>query len=100
MRIFETIENSHGESRARGSFEDMSTYIPGVFELPVEVDPVVHPGSMMQHEYTGDDMSMQGHTVMSDSSQRHVEICSGIYMDVLDGREEIHLGENVDFTPL
>jgi hypothetical protein len=54
----------------------------------------------MQQEYTGDDMSMQGHTVTSDSSQRHAEICSRIQMDVLDCREEIHLGEHADVTPL
>jgi len=35
MRIFETVEHSHmhGDSRARGSFEDTSMCVPGVFEL-------------------------------------------------------------------
>jgi hypothetical protein len=54
--------------------EDTSICVPRVVDLQVEVDPVVRPGSMMQHEYTGDDMSMQEHTVMSDSSQRHAEM--------------------------
>jgi hypothetical protein len=88
----------HGDSRTRDSFEDTSICVSRAVDLPVEVDPVVHPGSMMQMEYTGDDMSMQGHTVISDSSQRHVEICSRIQMDVLDCREETHLGEHADVT--
>jgi hypothetical protein len=60
-RIFETVEHSHmhGDSRARDSFEDTSICVPRAVDLHVEVDPVVHPGSTMQHEYTGDDMSMQ-----------------------------------------
>jgi hypothetical protein len=79
-RIFETVKHSHmhGDSRARNSFEDTSICVPRAVDLHVEVDPVVHPGSMMQHEYTGDDMSMQEHTVVSDSSQRHIEMYSGI----------------------
>jgi hypothetical protein len=48
--------------------EDTSICVLRVVDLQVEVDPVVCPGSMMQKEYTGDDMSMQGHTMMSDSS--------------------------------
>jgi hypothetical protein len=54
----------------------------------------------MQHESTGDDMSMPGHTVMSDSSQRHVEICSQIRTDVRYCGEETNLGEYADFTLL
>jgi len=80
--------------------EDTSICVPRVVDLPVEVDSVVRPGSMMQQQYTGDDMSMQGHTVMSDSSQRHAETCNQIQMDVLDCREETHLGRHADFTPL
>jgi hypothetical protein len=37
-------------------------------DLHVEVDPVVNPRSMRLQVYTGDYMSMQGHTVMSGSS--------------------------------
>jgi hypothetical protein len=72
-RIFETVEHSHthGDSRARGSFEDTSICVPGVVDLQVEVDPVVSPGSLLLHEYTGDYRSMQEHTMMSDSPQRH-----------------------------
>jgi hypothetical protein len=45
MRIFEIIEHSHmhGDSRFRGSYEDTSICAPGVANLHVEVDPVVHP---------------------------------------------------------
>jgi len=101
-RIFETVEHSHthGDSGTRGSFEDTSICVLRAVDLHVEVDPVVHPGSMMQQEYTGDDMSMQGHTMMSDSSQRQAKICCRIQMDVLDCKEETHLGEHVDASPL
>jgi hypothetical protein len=45
MRIFETIEQSHthGDSRARGSYEDTSICVPILVDLHVEVEPVVHP---------------------------------------------------------
>jgi hypothetical protein len=44
--------------------------------------------------YTGDYMSMKGHTVMSGSSQRHAEV------DALDCREEKYLVEHGDSSPL
>jgi hypothetical protein len=69
-------------------------------DLHIEVDPAVRPGSVMQHESTGDDMSMPEHTVMSDSSQRHAEMYGGIQRGVLPCREETHLGEHADVTPL
>jgi hypothetical protein len=71
-----------------------------VVDLHVEVDPAVRPGSMMQHESTGDDMSMPEHTVMSDSSQRHAEMYGGIQRGIVPCREETHLGEHADVTPL
>jgi hypothetical protein len=48
--------------------ENTSICVLRAVDLHVEVDPAVCPGSMMQHESTGDDMSMPEHTVMSDSS--------------------------------
>jgi hypothetical protein len=101
-RIFETVEHSHthGDSRARGSYEDTSICIPGVVDLHVEVDPIVLPGSMMLQEYTRDYMGMQEHTVVSDSTQRHAEVYGGIQRDVLDCREETHLVEHGGFPPL
>jgi hypothetical protein len=48
--------------------EDTSICVLGVVDLHTEVYPAVRPGSMMQHESTGDDMSMSEHTVMSDIS--------------------------------
>jgi hypothetical protein len=71
-----------------------------VVDLHVEIDLIVHLGSMMLQEYTGDYMSMQEHTVVSDSSQRHVEIYSGIQRSVLTCREETHLVEHGDVSPL
>jgi hypothetical protein len=100
--IFETVEHSHmhGDSRARDNFEDTSICVSRVVDLHVEVDLVVHPGSMMQHEYTKDDMSMQEHTMVSDSSQRHTEMHGGIQRSVLACREETHLVEHGDVSPL
>jgi hypothetical protein len=90
----------HGDSKARGSFEDTSIYVSRAVDLHVEVDLVVHPGSMMLQEYTGDYMSMQEHTVVSDSSQRHAEMYSGIQRGVLSCREETHLVRHGDVSPL
>jgi hypothetical protein len=55
---------------------------------------------MMQHESAGDDMSMPEHTVMRDSSQSHAEMYGGIQRGIVPCREETHLGEYVDVTPL
>jgi hypothetical protein len=79
---------------------DTSIGVPGEVDLHVEVDPAVRLGSMMQHESTRDDMSMLEHTVMSDSSQGHDEMYGGIQRGVLPCREETHLGEHADATPL
>jgi hypothetical protein len=54
----------------------------------------------MQHESTGDDMSMPKHTMMRDSSQSHAEIYGGIQRGIGPCKEETHLGEYVDVTPL
>jgi hypothetical protein len=80
--------------------EDTSICVLGVVDLHIEVDPAVRPGSVMQHESTGDDMSMSEHTVMSDSSQRHAEMYDGIQRGVLTCMEETHLGEYAYFTLL
>ena len=37
---------------------DTFVCVPREVDLHVEVDPAICPGSMMQHESTGDDMSM------------------------------------------
>jgi hypothetical protein len=58
--------------------EDTSICVLRAVDLHVEVDPAVCPGSMMQHESTGDDMSMPEHTVMSDSSQ---STCRDVWWD-------------------
>ena len=54
----------------------------------------------MQHEYMGDDMSMPEHTVMRDSSHNHAEMYDGIHRGIVPCREETHLGEYGDITPL
>jgi hypothetical protein len=56
---------------------DTSICVLGVVELHIDIDPAIHPGSVMQHEFAGEDMSMPEHTVMSDNSQRNVEIYGG-----------------------
>jgi hypothetical protein len=80
--------------------DDTSICLPRVVGLHVEVDPVVHPGSMRQHESTGDDMGMPEHTVMSDSSQRHAEMYGGIQRGIVPCREETHPREHAYVTPL
>jgi hypothetical protein len=47
---------------------DSSICVLGVVELHIEIDPAIHSGSVMQHEFTGDEMSMPEHTMMSDTS--------------------------------
>jgi hypothetical protein len=79
--------------------EDTSTYVLRALDLHVEVDPTVCPGSMMQHESMGDDMSMSEHTVLSDSSQVPAEMYGGIQRGVLPCREETHLGEHANANP-
>jgi hypothetical protein len=71
MRGFETVghTHTHGDSRARGSYEDTSICVPGLVDIHVEVDPVVHLGYMMMQEDTEACMSIQGHMMMSGSSQ-------------------------------
>jgi hypothetical protein len=54
--------HTHGDSRAKGNFDDTSICVLREIDLHVEVDPVVRPRSMVQQEYTGDDTSMSGHT--------------------------------------
>jgi hypothetical protein len=80
--------------------DENSICLPRAIGLHIEVDPIVHPGSMRQHESMGDDMGMPGHTVMSDSSQRHVDMYGGIERGIVSCREETHLGEHADVTPL
>jgi hypothetical protein len=52
------------------SMGDTSICGLGVVDLHIDIDPSIRPGSVMQHEFEGDDMSMLDHTMMSDSSQR------------------------------
>jgi hypothetical protein len=54
----------------------------------------------MLQVYTRDYMSMQGHTVMSGSSQRHAEVYSGIQGDTLDCREETYVVDHGYSSPL
>jgi len=78
--------------------EDTSICFSREVDLHVEVDPRVHVGPMMQQESIVDDMSMPKHTMVSDRSQRHVMMYSGIHRDVLPCREVTHLREHADAT--
>jgi hypothetical protein len=80
--------------------DDTSICLLRAVDLHVELDPAVRPGSMRQHESTGDNMGMLEHKVMIDSSQRHTEIHGGIQRCIVPCREETHLGEHADVTPL
>jgi hypothetical protein len=80
--------------------EDTSIGVSREVNLHVEVDPTVRLGSVMQHESMVDDVIMSEHTVMSSSSQRYAKMYGGIKRGVLPCKEETHLGEHVDATPL
>jgi hypothetical protein len=97
VTLTEDVDDLAEEHQLMG---DTSICVLGVVDLHIEIDPAVHPGSVMQHEFAGDDRSMPEHTVMRDSSQRHVEMYGGIQRGVLPGREETHLGEHAGATPL
>ena len=94
------LEDVGGLAEEHQLMEDPSICVPRVIDLQTKVNLVVCIGSMMRHEYTGDDMSMSEHTVVSDSSQRHVQMYGEIQRGVLPCREETHLGEHADATPL
>jgi hypothetical protein len=97
VTLTEDVDDLAEEHQLMG---DTSICVLGVVDLHIEIDPAVRPGSVMQHEFAGDDRSMPEHTVMSDSSQRHAEMYGGIQRGVLPGREETHLGEHAGATPL
>jgi hypothetical protein len=67
VTLIEDVDDLAEEHQSMG---DTSICVLGVVDLHIEIDPAVRPGSVMQHEFAGDDMSMPEHTVMSDSSQR------------------------------
>jgi hypothetical protein len=79
---------------------DTSICVLGVVDLHIDIDPALCLGSVMQHEFAGDDMSMPKHTMMSDSSQRDVEVYGGIWRGIVPCREETHSGEYVHVTPM
>ena len=79
---------------------DTSICVLGFVDLHIEIDPAIRLGSVIQHEFARDDMSMLEHTMMSDSSQRHAKMYGGIQRGVFPCREETHLGDHADATPL
>jgi hypothetical protein len=97
VTLIEDVDDLAEEHQLMG---DTSIPVLGLVDLHVEVDLAAHPRSMMRHESTGDDMSMLEHIVMSDSSQRHVEMYDGIQRGIVPCREETHRGEYVDVTHL
>jgi hypothetical protein len=97
VTLIEDVDHLAEEHQSMG---DTSICVLGVVDLHIEIDLAVFPGSVMQHEFAGDDMSMSEHTVMSDSSQRDAEVYGGIQRGIVPCREETHSEENVDVTPL
>jgi hypothetical protein len=97
VTLIEDVDDLTEEHQSMG---DTFIYVLGVVDLHIEIDPAVHPGSMMQHEFAGDDMSMPEHTMMSDISQRDAKVYGGIRRGIVPCREETHSGEYVDATPL
>jgi hypothetical protein len=94
------LEGDGGLAEEHQLMEDTSICVMRSVDLHVEVDPSVHPGSMMQHESTGDDVGRPKNTVMNDSFQRHAEMYDEIQRGIVPCREETHLGELADVTPL
>jgi hypothetical protein len=86
VTLIEDVDDLAEEHQLMG---DTSIFVLGVVDLHVEVDPAAHPRSMMWHESTGDDMSMPKHIVMSDSSQRNVEM----YDEILKGYSALQGGD-------
>jgi len=70
--------HTHGDSIAKGIYEDTSICGLGLSNIHVEVDPVSHSGYMMMQEDTRSCMSIHGDTVMSGISQGHADVYSGI----------------------
>jgi hypothetical protein len=40
--------NTHGDSRARGNYNDTSIFVLGLADIHVEVDPTIHLGYVMR----------------------------------------------------
>jgi hypothetical protein len=97
VTLTEDVDDIAKEHQSMG---DTSICVLGVADLHIEIDPAIRPGSVMQNEFAGDDMSMLEHIVMSDSSQRDSEVYGGIHRGIVPCREETHSGEYVDVTPL
>ena len=65
VMLTEDVDDLAEEHQLMG---DTSIYVLGVVDLHIEIDPAVHLGSVMQHEFAGYDRSMPEHTVMSNIS--------------------------------
>jgi hypothetical protein len=79
---------------------DTSICVLGVIDLHIEIDPAAWLGSVIQHESAREYVSMPEHTMMMDSSQSHAEMYGVIQRGIVPCREETHLGEHENFTPL
>ena len=75
VTLIEDVDDLVEEHQLMG---DTSICVLGVVDIHIEIDLAVRPGSVMQHEFAGDDLSMLKHTMMSDSLQRDVEVYGGI----------------------
>jgi hypothetical protein len=60
-RCFETVgpTYTHGDSKARGRYEDASIWVPGLVDIHGEVDPTAHLGYMIMQEDTRACMGIQ-----------------------------------------
>jgi hypothetical protein len=97
LTLIEDVDDQAEEHQLMG---DTSICVLGVVELHIEIDPAIRLGSVMQHEFAGDDMSTSEHIVMSDSSQRDAEIYGGNRRGIVPCREETQSGEYGDVSPL
>ena len=97
VTLIEDVDDLAEEHQSMG---DTSICVLGVVDTHIEIDLVVRTGSMMRHEFAGDDRSMTEYTVMSDGSQRHAGMYDEIQRGIVPCMEETHLGEYADVTHL
>jgi len=102
MGSYETVghTHTHGDSRARGNYEETSINVLGLVDIHAEVDPTIHLGHMMMHEDIGACMTSEGNMMMRYTSQEHAKVYSGIQGDTLDYKDETYLMDHGGSSPL
>jgi hypothetical protein len=64
VTLTEDVDDLAKEHQSMG---DISICVLGVVDLHIEIDPTIRPGSVMQHEFAGDDGSMPKHIALTET---------------------------------